>query len=352
MSYSANAILSLCRSYYGKRLKNDDYDALLNCKTLSEFASVLGTKGDYAADLTPTVLGDLRARTLEGMCEKHRFDRFVTLCRFELAIGNRFYEYFILRSEVDQILKSTLLLLSKRKEDYLMGMHPFLDKHLSVDLFALGRANTLEEIASALQKTRYGALYRSCLSAGKPSYLTFEQAFEAYFSLEVKKLVKKCFSGAQEKALLELICRSLDCRLISMMLRAVNYYSGDLSLSTLVSPALVNLTLFDDERLRRFSLCETPADVLSVLERSPYAGWLTLSDAAHPEAVLQRRLLALCRKSIRFSVSPGVVMFCYLLLSQNEVSNLTCIAEGIKFNVPQSVIKEHLILLPDDTNKG
>ncbi|MBR3553124.1 MAG: V-type ATPase subunit [Clostridia bacterium] len=352
MSKSANAILALCRAYYGKRLLTADYDALLACASLPEFVAALRSRGDYAADVTPTVLGDLRAKTLEGMCEKHRFDRFVTLCRFELAIGNRFYQYFILRIEIDQILKSTLLLFGGKKEDYLMGMHPFMDKHLSIDLFALGRANSLEEIGDALQKTRYGSIYRGCLSAGNRSYLTFEQAFEAYFSNEVKALVKTCFSGKEEKALHDLICRSLDCRLIATMLRTLTYYGDHLPLSTLVSPALVTMTLFDEGQLRRFSACETADDVLAVLERSPYAGWLTAADCAHPETQLQRRLLELCRKAIRFSVSPGVVMFCYLLLSQNEAVNLTCIIEGIKFNVPRPVIRDHLILAPGDTDKG
>ena len=348
MSNSANAILALCRAYYGKRLLDADYDDLLACGSLQEFAAVLRTKADYGDTLSLLPSTDLSARTLETLCEKHRFDRFVTLCRFELAIGDRFYQYFLMRSEIDQILKSTLLLFGNKKEDYLMQMHPFLDKHLSIDLFALGKANTLEEIAAVLKKTRYGALYRGCLSTENCSYLTFEQTFEGYFSSQVKALVKSCFSGKEQKQLRELICRSLDCRLIETVLRTLTYYKDVLMLSTVISPAFVSMTLLTEQQVRQLSACTDVGAVFDVLKRTPYADWLSPQDAARPEFSLRRKLMALCRKEIRFSTAPGVVMFCYLLLSQNETGNLTRIIEGIKFNVPAPQIKARLLLASDD----
>ncbi len=352
MSKSANAILALSRAYFGKCLTASDYTALLECRSLSEFAAALKANDDYAPDFSAVSMAEITSKTLEALIEKHRFDRFVTLCRFELAIGNRFYQYFINRTEIDQILNCTLLMFGNKTEDYMLQMHPFIDKHLSIDLYQLGKANSLEEIAQSLDKTRYGKLYRGCLSAENYSYLTFEQAFEAHFSAEVKTLIESCFSGSEKKALRELVCRSHDCKLIEKIIRTLKYYNGVISLDSFVSPALISMTLFTDGQIRRFAACETVEAFLALLAHTPYGDWVDAGSSEPPELQMQKRLFALCRKQIRFSVYPGVVMFCYLLLSQTQRNNLVRIVEGIKFNIPAPLIQRALIFAPDAENGG
>ena len=52
MAKGANAVLALSRALYGKRLTEADYDALVNCKTLTEFTGVLKSKPEYEALLS------------------------------------------------------------------------------------------------------------------------------------------------------------------------------------------------------------------------------------------------------------------------------------------------------------
>ena len=346
MKASSNAILALSRSFYGKRLTNADFDALLHCGSVGEAAQYLLLKTPYADAIAESGVTSFTARFLEELVSKHRFASFVSLCRFEMAIGNAFYRYFIMRDEVDQIERATLMLISGNTEIYLQRVNSFLDKHLSIDLFAIGRANSLEEIAASLDRTAYGSIYRDCLLAPKVDYLTFEQALEAHFEKEVRKLCKTCFSAGEREALLELICRAQDCRLIERVWRAKRFYRGVPDLYADLTARDVPLTLLNERTLKQLASCESATDVIRILEKSPYHGWISEKGEQSVEYQLEKQLYEICRKQIRFSTYPGVVMFCYLQLSAVEAKNLLRVIEGVKFHVPPQVIAQNLILEP------
>lgn len=344
MSKASNAVLALSRAFYGKRLTEKHYDELIACKSLNEFAQYLRTKTDYAKQIEESGETDFTSKGLEQLAGKHSFENFASICRYELAIGNEFYKYFVVRDEIDQILNCTLYMLGNSRENYLMRMNPFLDKHLDIDLFALAKAQTLEDISKSLDRTPYKKIYDGCLSSGNVNYMTFEQAFEAYFETVVKKLVKKCFSGKEEDALYSIICRSLDCKLIEKIYRTLVYYGDDISTGSILTPAFVSMTAFSKKDLESFAKCKTGEEFLSSLSKTPYKDWLSKDSGQSLEYQLEKQLYLLCEKQIRFSSYPGVVMFCFLILSQIETSNLVRIIEGIKYNVPAQVIKSNIII--------
>ena len=344
MKGASNALLALSRAFYGKRLKKEDYEALLHCRSVNEAAQYLLQKTPYADVIGESGVSAFTARFLEELVSKHRFASFVTLCRYEMAIGNAFYRYFIIRDEIDQIERATLLLLGGNTEIYLQRVNSFLDKHLSIDLFALGRANSLEDIALSLDHTAYGKLYRRCLAAPKVDYFTFEQAFEARFFSEVQALSRKCFSGGEEKALLELLSRVLDCRLIERVWRAKRFYPTSPELYADLTSADAALTLFTERERKALAHSSDVSQVEHIIQKSAYRGWLDGPADKSVEYRLERRLVEECSRLIRFSSYPSVVMFCYLQLSAAEAKNLLRLIEGLKFQVAPQVIAENLIL--------
>ena len=343
MAKGANAVLALSRALYGKRLTEADYDALVNCKTLTEFTGVLKSKPEYEALLSaPGVI--CTASALEELVSKRQFEHFASICRYELAIGNRFYQYFIIKTEIEQILRCTVSLLSGNSEIYLLQMNPFLDKHVHIDLFALGRANSLQEVLAVLGRTPYERIYRSCLNAERVSYLTFELAFQSYFETAIKKLIKDCFSGSERKALLELISASLDIKLISSTFRALKSYKDILPMAQVPLQSMVTLTNFSEREVAQFGKCESADAFLESVSHSYYKDWFSRESELPLETQLSRSLCERCKKQIRFSVYPSVVMFCYLLLSQFQTENLVRIIEGIKFQVPAQTLRDGLNL--------
>lgn len=346
MSKASNAVLALSRAFYGKRLTAREYGDLLSCKSINEIASYLRTRTAYSKAFENVPATAFTASSLEAVAEKYSFDKFISICRYELAIGNEFYKYFIVKTEVEQILGCTLLMLGGSREEYLRNMGSFLDRHLSIDLYALGKANSLEEIAQALEKTRYEAIYKKCLASAERSYLTFELAFETFFEKYQDELIEKCFKGAEKKEMREIICRSFDKMFIEKQLRITQFYTESLSVSNLVIPSSVSMTLFTQKQVGSLLSATTKKEIYDVLSKSPYKNCVR-AEAAETEKQLYLDFYRYCKKQIRFSSEPAVVMYCYLFLAENEVKNIVHIIEGVKYNIAQEEIKNSLIGVGD-----
>lgn len=342
MSKASNAVLALSRAFYGKRLDKRQYTDLLSCKSLAEVASYLRTRTVYSGVFEGAGASDLTAKTLENTIVKYNYGHFISLCRYELAIGSEFYKYFIVKTEVEQILRCTLLMLGGSTESYLMQMNPFLDKHLGIDLYALGKANSLEEMAAVLDKTAYGAIFRRCLSDQEQSYLTFEFAFGSFFEQFKDSLVDKCFSGGERAAMREAVCRAFDMSFIAKQYRIAKYYRSNNAVTNLAMPSSVSLTLFSEKQLREMSLCKNEQELLLVLKKSPYKDWFG-NDSGRIEREANEGFYNYCKKQVRFSSFPRVVMYSYLFLAGTQETNLVRIIEGIKFKVPAEKIRNSLV---------
>lgn len=345
MSKASNAVLALSRSFYGKSLSAKQYDELLSCRNSNEIASYLKANTEYSAEIEASKLSDFPPRVLEDLVQKLRFSRFSALCRYELAIGDDFYKYFIVKTEIEQILRCTLLMFSKKTETYLLQVHPFVDKHLSIDLFALGRANSLEEISACLEKTQYGKLYKRLTDDSFKSYLSFEMAFSGLFDTKLSELISKFRSKKEREAVFEVAARSRDCKLLAACYRTVRYYPQSIEALSGFIRSSVGVTLLTEPQKKKLALCKTTEELFEMLKKTPYKDWANREDEF--EKALESSLHSYCRKKIRFSSYPPVVMLCYLLLSLDESTNLVRIIEGCKYGVPAQEIRKNLIGIDD-----
>lgn len=347
LSKASNAVLALSRAYYGKRLTGKQYADLLSCKNINEIASYLRSRTVYSEAFEGAPTSDFTAKGLESFIERYKYDKYNSICRYERAIGNEFYKYFTVKTETEQILRCTLLMLGGNTQGYLMDMSAFLDMHLTIDLYALGRANSLEEIADALKKTPYEKIFRKCLSDPEKSYLTFELAFDDYFRKYQDELVNKCFGGKEKSGMYEAISRTFDMQYIEKQLRIADYYSGLLAVSNLILPYSSALSLFNKGQIKQLTKASTKQEILDVLSKSPYKSCAKYEDSAKIQDEMYLNFYRFCKKQIRFSSYPGVVMYCYLFLSQNETRNIIRIIEGVRYGLSPDEIKESLIGIGD-----
>lgn len=343
MSKAANAVLALSRAFYGKRLSEKQYSDLLACKSMNELASYLRTRTVYSDAFSDVHTTDFSSGSLEDIVMKHIANGFDSICRFELAIGNEFYKYFIVQNEIEQILKCTLFIIGGNTEGYLMQLSNFLSNHLSIDLYSLGKANTLEDIAAAIANTPYEKIYRRCLAAEERSYLAFEIAFDNYFELFQSKLVERCFKGSEKKAMYEMICRDYDRSFIQNQHRIVKYYSGSLDVTNLIAPSDISLTLLNERQVRQIIDCTNEQDFNQILQKTPYKDCV----GDRIEDKLYLKFYNYCKKKIRFSSYPAVVMYSYLFLARVETANIVRIIEGIKYDIPIDEIKSTLVGIGD-----
>ena len=118
-SFASNAILSKARAMYGKRLREENYRDLLNCKTVSEVAGYLKNRTSYSGILAGINENEVHRGQLEGKLRQKLFEDYASLCRYELSVGEHFADYLLEHGEIEQILHSLMYLDAGNPEDYL-----------------------------------------------------------------------------------------------------------------------------------------------------------------------------------------------------------------------------------------
>ncbi|HIT54096.1 MAG TPA: V-type ATPase subunit [Candidatus Fimivicinus intestinavium] len=344
---SSNAILAKSRAMYGRRLTERNYTELLNCHSVNEVANYLKNRTAYADMFEGMAVTDIHRGQLETMLKKRVFDQYASLCRYEMSIGQDFYQYFIVRSDVDQILSCARLLSTGHPGDYLFAMPAFFNQHTKLDLFALAAVTSFDGLLAALQGTPYYDLMQ--LFARQKltdiNFLDMEAVLHRYLYERLEELLEKGFKGKARKEVMRAVGLQLDMEALVDIyrLKRMGHASPEqIRRFVVLGPA-------SELRKRQIDmLIEAPsaAEMRRLLEATRYGR--DFSGAfSYIEDAAQKLQYRRCLKDLRFSTNPSVVMLSFMFLAENEVNNITHIVEGIRYQVPSEEISRMLIGVGD-----
>lgn len=340
MSKAANAVMALSRGMYGKHITTAQYEQMLTMKNANEIAAFLKNNTPYAEALESTAISVWTSSQLDEAVNRYFFSCFSKLCRFEVASGQKFYKYYIVKTEISEILGCTMLILGGKKDDYLKSFNSFIDRYLTIDLFTLARADSLEDISKALEKTPYKRIFDSVMNKGDVNYFSFESAFLSYLKRYQKELISDCFGKKEEKEVCEAVAREYDVKFIRNLVRIIRYYGGSAEMKKGISDNAI--TLFSQKQMKMLLECESLQELDEALKKTPYKELSSVSKAENIMTYTGNYLYNFYRKQLRFSQSPSVVMLSFLYLCKTESNNIVKIVEGNKYKIPQEEIRKSI----------
>ena len=113
-SLSANAITTKAKAMYGRRLRSEDYHALVHKKSVAEIAAYLKNETDYASTFANVKESEIHRGDLEALLKKDMFERGCKLAHYADGKDKELYEIGIFKSEIDLILGKLRLFNSSR----------------------------------------------------------------------------------------------------------------------------------------------------------------------------------------------------------------------------------------------
>ncbi|MPM50505.1 V-type ATP synthase subunit C [bioreactor metagenome] len=343
MSYSANAIYTKAKAMYGRRLTYENYVDMINCPHVADVASYLSTSTQYSEVFSDIQVASISRVLLENSLRKHLFNQFASICNYQRAIGQELYKYFIILSEIEQILSCIRFLKTERKDDYLFSMPAFMNNHTSIDLFKLARTENISDVIMALQGTDYEEKISRYVVDDNPNLLMIEAVLYRYLFRETQKLAQKSLKGKERKEFLEIVHIRFDMSLISNLYRLKKYFR--------VSPDRIfdyikvtfHVTNFTEKQINAMIYSNSVDELFAILESTVYGKSLKFDQFDSIEQCTRHYEYEWASKKMIFSVYPSVVMFCGILLAQNEINNIIHIEEGIKYHIPKEDIMNALI---------
>lgn len=344
---AANAVLVKARAMYGNRLTQQNYDDLIGCRTVNEIASYLKSRTTYEAVLNGVSIGTIHRRQLESAVHDKLNIQFSGLCIFEQAIGDRFYEYFIIRNDIEILLHTVRYLKGGHIHARPTVLPPFFQHHSKLNESKLLAVTTFEQLMESLNGSPYKKLFEPFVSrGGEPDYFSMEQMLTKYLYSEIEKLIKRSFSGKAKKEMYDLLRMKRDFLNIVSVYRfkKIARRPGMLIRDVLIP----NDTLMTDEQFDSMIMAKSADEVLRILKNTCYGKEYDENESVCIEQTFEKIMYNRCRKLLRFSTSEGVVVVCYIALMETEVRNLVHIIEGIRYNLPSSEINKLLVGIQDE----
>ncbi|WP_101696719.1 V0D/AC39 family V-type ATPase subunit [Clostridium minihomine] len=338
---SSNVVLAKARAMYGRRLKAQQYQDLLNCHSVTEIARYLANNTDYDKVLAGINDRDIYRGQLENRLKQKLFADSASLCRYELSTSDVFAVFLLQRNEVGQILNALLHLNADMPKEYFFSMPSTLAMHSHIDLAGLSNAEDFDSILSALSHTPYKAL----LDPFRPSqeqplnYTAAENALYTYLYSNLYDIIESHPLRSTKQDLKQLLDLYLDLMNFARIVRLKTHFQA--------GPDYIRSNLLPFGSLRRDQVekmihAKDAEEVRELLKKTKLGKRTSKIEYNFEDQLAERALYHACKHSIHFSVHPPVVMFSYIFYTQIELMDITNIVEGIRYKLPPEEIKKLL----------
>lgn len=338
-SLSQNAVLAKVRAMYADILTQADYERLAACRTVGEAANYLKTHTAYGEAIASLPNVKFHRARLEATLKRYMLMRVGSLCGFEKALGQPVHRILLYKYEIDYILLCADYLDSDSVGVYSIELPVFFQKHSKLDSVALERARTPAELVRALQGTHYAAIAEKAVNGQTEfSVQVLENVLYADFYARGAEIIRGNFGKKEQTELLNCFRLPADVKMIESIYRLKKYFPQ--SSGAFFDTSVTAFTEAQQEALRT---AQSADEVLKVLQSSCYGRYFPAAGVAIEQRT-QAMELRMNEKNVRFSTRPEVVMLSYIGILENEIRNITHIAEGIRYALPAEEIAEYLVL--------
>ena len=344
-SLSTKAILTKIRVLFGNRLKTEDYQQLLQMHSVAQVASFLKTSSHYAPALQNIDENAIHRGHLESLLRKEVFDRYTRLIRYDFSMETDFYQFVIIRGEIDQLLTAVRLLRAGASLDDLFTLPGYLEKYASYPIRNLATVHSYDDLLEVVRRTPYYKileLFRP-VGDGQVNALACETALETYYYRTIFSLIAKQFHGHSRQDLEKLMYQEIEFYNIALVYRLKRFFRiGNEEIRSLLLP----FETANSKMILQMLEADSLPRLREILADSHYSRFLSDDDRdmSYIEGLTHKAGVSLGRYLMRFSTEPSVALVSYLYLLSIELENITNIVEGIRYGQAPDDIKMLLIL--------
>ncbi|MBP9988752.1 MAG: V-type ATPase subunit [Ruminococcus sp.] len=342
VSYSANAVLGKAHAMYSKKLTEQNYNDMVNCRSLNELVAYIKTRTSYSSAFDVAVQ-NITASQIQELLGNSLLNKIEILCKYEASIGENFYKYFIVENEIKQILTVIRLLARGTPEKYLSVLPAFFSKRARIDLFSFVNVRSFENLLDVLKDSDYEEILKPYINLYKQKdfYLRIEADLNRYLHSILLDIIKNSSTKKDKKEIHDLANYKFDMETISNIYRLIRINESE---SNFIKNYIdTEFTNFSQKEIDMLVNSDYARDMVRLIPNTFYKKDFAKVDYNYLEGATQKMAYLKFSKCFRYSTSPAAVMFSYIYLMENEVQNIVHIAEGIKNNIEPEKISAVLI---------
>lgn len=342
------ATVASVRAIYGKRLRQQQYRALISMHTVPDIAAYLKQTDAYCnllEDIEPSVM---HRKYLESALQRAVFQQYLHFCRLEQLQNTPFFRFIIMDYEIRELLKAIQLLPQDNSGLYISQMYGWLAPYTAFSLEKLAQAKSYAEILEVTRHTVYYNFLKPFLAQkdGAFPYFACEIALRTGYMQHLLDETAHIMKKKNRDALSNLIREQIDLiNLINAYRLKSVFHTDSETLRSLMLPVQGLLSKRASAALCNASDTES---FRQTLLHTRYGRMLepqsTLSHHLQMERSFQILRCRTARNALRFSDHALVSLYAAHYLQGVEVDNLTTIIEGIRYNQPPAYLESLIIM--------
>lgn len=347
-SGTLHATTAKLRAVYGKRLREEDYEALVTRKSVSEIAEYLKNATYYRDALANVDTGNIHRGYLELVLRRNLFETYERFCKFQQLDRREFFRFQLVYNEIRELLRGILYLNAGSGDDFIAATPAYLLSRASFPILELGKAKDFSAVLKLIGHTPYRQVLEHIpVSAdGRVDYTQCELRLRTYYLKWLHDLVDRNFRGKNRTALLGQIDMQTDLINIINAYRMKTFFRTDgEDLKHRMLPFYGRLS---EKRMQALYDAPDPDAFMQLLSDTIYGRQLPDRLGELTPAQLERALMRLrcdlARRSIRTSQNAAVSIYSMMYLLENELNNIIKVIEGVRYEKSVPYIQSLLVI--------
>lgn len=339
------AMATKARAMFGSRLKANEYETMLQKKSVSEIASFLKNETYFSTALDGINEKAIHREQLEALLRMDIFHRLEKLERYGGEEDKGFIYAFVMRSEIRLIMASVRYIITNDEEirsGLIASLPIFAQKYFSFDIKKLPDVTSFNDLIEVLKGTPYEKIIRKYETANMEEidYIALEHDLEIELYQDTTKLLsvfkgKECYSTINE-----VIFSKAELINLSAIYRLKKYFKQP---SDKIYQFMLPYECFFKKREIDDLINNCDADEVLNRVSKRYHRFTKDLRFTSIEQYVQMIQFNMNHHIMEYYQEPSLVLLSYLLCGETEIQNLVNIIEGIRYGIAPDKIRALLV---------
>lgn len=337
------ALSGKTRAMFGRLLRKENYEELVQKKSVNEVVSYLKNNTHYHHILSDVDENNIHRGQLENLLKRDLVGDYEKLLRFTHGDLNKFIDLLYVKIEIESLkLIFRVFEAGHADESLLEDSLLFLSKHDKLNIPKLALSRNLEEFLNGLRGTDYYDVLRPFASEDNEKRLfSMEMALDLHYLRTEQTAFKKILNPRDAAIALEFAGFESDIFNIFWIYRSKTFYKVD-------PEVIQSYTLPLIYKLKRSTLDElikakNYEEFVAVVGRTPYRFLFNGQEQQFVEHRYSEFIYRLHRRKFRQEPFSVACVLSYLRMKEIELANIFSIIEGIRYKLSEEHIKRYIV---------
>ncbi len=331
------------RAMFGARMKEADYNALMQKKSVPEVAAALKRGPVFSEILAGVNEKAVHTGQLEALVRMDVYRRLQKLLRYSEGDYGKFIYAAVETEEIDLILSSIRWFTQKDAEArsaMIADMPIYISHYLCFDVKKLPEVTNFDDLIKILKGTRYERIVRKYETKdfSQINYIGLEHELMQNYYETVMDVVSGY--GRAGIDMMAIVKARIELDNIAMIYRLKKYFRAA---PDQIRPMITHTTyLFNDREMEDLISSSTADQVIEKMQKKyhRYVKNVKFSSIEHYTGMIRYHMNY---HFLENSTEPKLVLLSYLLLSRIEIQNVVNIIEGVSYGIGADHMKPMLV---------